>query len=346
METATPDRPAGDGDGAGRLDPARLLELLGPALADPRNGWSIGTFGAIGEFHRDPGEPADCARDAASITVATARGAIRIEPRTPARVVAYDVPGSDADTWSSELAVCLPAAPSPGSGVVTALGADHHAVEAHHRGLPLHDLGIGIGEVRFCVRTGDATALAALQSALGRPAEGSTLQSLMSTFLAAQPHRVLLSPVGRIEVTAPIPMPDGRSPEGPHTHLLPGLLASGRTHSANTPIPEGWQPVLTLHPPAAWRDGLGRRTPYSREADDAFASLAEPFRLPGEAALRRQVEAAVRDGLPPQGFVPPPGRRARALLRVALRRLAARAAPGPVAEWRAVHDRPATATAG
>ena len=328
------------------LDPAALLALLRPALDDPGNGWSIGTFGAIGEFHRDAGEAAPCGTEAGTASRITARGAIRIEPRAAAQVLAYDIPGRDPDTWTSELTLCMPAAVPLAGGVVAALGPDDRALRAADRAMALYDLGVGLGEVRFCVRTADPCAIQALQSAAGQPATGDMLHTLMAAFLHAQPHRVLLSPAGRIEVTAPIPMPDGRSPEGPHTHLLPALLASGRSHSANTPIPAGWQPVLTLHPPGAWRDGLGRRTPYLHAADQAFARLFERFGLAEERALRSRVEAAVAAGLQPGAFARPSHRRARAQLRVVLRRLAAAGSRGPVAAWRAMHDRPAVDTSG
>jgi hypothetical protein len=259
--------------------------------------------------------------------------------------MAYDIPGSDPDTWSSELALCMPAIEPLSGGVVTPLGPDHQALRATDRTMALYDLGIGLGAVRFCVRTTDPHAIEALHAAAGQAASGDILHALMAAFLHAQPHRVLLSPAGRIEVTAPIPMPDGRSPEGPHTHLLPALLASGRTHSANTPIPPGWQPILMLHPPGAWRDGLGRRTPYSREADDASGRLFQRFGLADERALRGQVEAAIAAGQAPQSFPRPSERRARAHLRVVLRRLAAAGSPGPVAAWRALHDRPAVTSA-
>ncbi len=45
----------------------------------------------------------------------------------------------------------------------------------------------------------------------------------MAMILAANPHRVFLSRLGRIEVYQPIPPPSGKSPQGPHTHVLPQL---------------------------------------------------------------------------------------------------------------------------
>ena len=65
----------------------------------------------------------------------------------------------------------------------------------------------------------------------GRPAAGRMLQNgrLMHRLPRLSPHRVFCCRMGRVEVYQPIPAPDGKSPEGPHTHVLPRLLAHGRS---------------------------------------------------------------------------------------------------------------------
>ncbi len=324
---------------------ASVLDFVRPLLADSQHGWSIGTFGAIGEFHRDRDERCDFADTGATIDAVTARGAIRVAPQTGLRIIAFDTPGSDPETWGSEVAFCLPYEDASGTAVVTPLGADTAALREQDRAWPLFDLGIGLGAVRFCVRTAEPTAIAALEAMAGRQAIGHDLAAIMAQFLRAQPHRVLLSPAGRIEVMAPIPMPDGRSPEGPHTHLLPALLATRRTHSANAPIPAGWQPVLNLHPRSAWRDSLGQRKPFDPQADADFDRLLHAHGLPDDRELRTRAESAVAAGMRPEDFDCPASRRARAQLRVVLRRLAATGASGPLDAWRARFDR-AEADAG
>ena len=88
----------------------------------------------------------------------------------------------------------------------------------------------------------------------------------MGIILHANPHRVFISRLGRIEVYQPIPPPSGKSPEGPHTHVLPRLLKSGRTHPATEPVPEGWIPCAHLYPPHPARDGLGEPRAVRRRA--------------------------------------------------------------------------------
>jgi hypothetical protein len=58
-----------------------------------------------------------------------------------------------------------------------------------------------------------------------------------------------VSAVARLEVHQPIPPPGGRSPEGPHTHLLPKFLKQGLTRSPKSPLPDGLFCGLSLYPP-------------------------------------------------------------------------------------------------
>ena len=123
----------------------------------------------------------------------------------------------------------------------------------------------------------------------------------MGMILHANPHRVFISRLGRIEVYQPIPPPSGKSPEGPHTHVLPKLLNSGRTHPATEPIPDGWIPCAHLYPPHPARDGLGEARPFDAARHDAFQQMMAACGDPETLAIKRRVVDAVRAGQPPAG---------------------------------------------
>jgi hypothetical protein len=59
---------------------------------------------------------------------------------------------------------------------------------------------------------------------------------------------VVIGAAGRIEVDAAIPPPDGVSPDGPHTHVLPRLLRLGRVLGPRLELPPGWAPAACFHP--------------------------------------------------------------------------------------------------
>lgn len=63
-----------------------LEQLLRHHLTDWRSGWSMGTFGAIAEFHQDDGEVA-VIDDTYLLTRATRRGGIRVDRGTLSELV-------------------------------------------------------------------------------------------------------------------------------------------------------------------------------------------------------------------------------------------------------------------
>lgn len=312
--------------------------LIAEMLADPRHGWSIGTFGAIGEFARDEDEPAAIEISERGGCVITARGGIRVAPVEGLRAIAFDTLASDADTWGQAVAFCLPAPARMEHGRVGVLGPDADALREEDRGAMLFDLGVGRGHVRFAARTRDEGLIGALAVMEGKDLFGPEGGAVMGEVLRAQPHRVVLSPAGRVEVYSPIPLPGGSSPEGPHTHLLPQMIAARRTHAANAPIPEDMQPVLNLHPRSPWRDGMGRRVPFDSGLDALFDGVLARFGREEDRAVREAVEAAVAADVAPDDFDWPQSRRGRSEARIALRRIA-RTRGASVAAWRQKYDR-------
>ena len=269
-----------------------LDSLLLEHLRDPGSSWSCGRFGAIAEFHRDPGEPV-AIDERPVLSAATARGAIRIEAPGELRPIAYETISKCIDSWGHGLALCLPRerARMNGRSVITELGPDREAVRAEDRDALLFDLGLGGGSAAICVRTPDAETIRLLRAACGRSLfEGAA--GLLPHLPALSPHRVFISAAGRIEVYQPIPPPTGKSPDGPHTHVLPRLLARGRSHAATVPIPPGWVAVMTLYPPHSLRQGSGRPIAFDPARHAAFQALMDRY---GAPALMAGKQAAARN---------------------------------------------------
>jgi len=313
--------------------------LVREHLADARSSWAIGTFGAIAEFHRDEREAVELSADAAL----TARGGVRIHVSNGVRAFAWERPAS-GDAWTQGLALCLNHASAAMSGrtAVTELGPDSQALTPQGREEILFDLGIGAAHCDACVRTRDPELLLALRSASG--------QRLLDTPLfgelgAKSPTRVFLSRLGRIEVRTPIPVPQGRTPDGPHTHVLPGLLRLRRTHSATVPLPEGVFPCAEIYPESPVLDAHGARQRFERARYESFERLLTSYGDPACNAAKRETIRAVRAGKPPRDE-PRYGRRERLARRVALRQLAQLDGPSPVLQaWQRAFDRAQATTA-
>ncbi len=263
--------------------------LLVEHLLEPTSSWSVGEFGVLAEFHHHDSNVPGPER-----YVAVAKGgAMRIRPHEAARILAYETPSPNPRLWNHGIAFCLPEAEAKmecRTGI-TELGPDDGAIFAASRQELLFDLGLGRRSVNFCVRTTDPALVAMLRDAQGT----SVLQrpDLNASIVAAGPARVVESRMARVEITNPIPPPNGVSPEGPHTHLMPGLARKGRTHDANIPVPPGYLACLTLYPAHPARDAEGRERPFDARLHEAYQRLLERYGDPDYVAAKR-------DSGPPQ----------------------------------------------
>ena len=318
---------------------ASAFEVIADQLADPEAQWSLGTFGAIAEFMRDADEPAEVVREEPVAAVVTPRGGIRLEVRPGLRPIAFET--ITTQSWSQRVAFCLPERESTTSRrtVLTELGPDAQALRAQDRGGVLFDLGLGVLQVDCCIRTSDAALTDGLRAHAGRSLfEHGNLA--MGLILRHSPHRVFMTRAGRAEVYQAIPAPGGTAPEGPHTHVLPKLLAHGRTHAATEPIPKGWVSSAHLYPAHPLRDGYGRARPFDGGRYATFQRLLSRHGDAEHLQLKRNVIKALNAGAGPEAIAMPSDRFAQASIRVALRQLKASSGPSPnLAAWFAAHDR-------
>ena len=318
--------------------PSATIDLLHQQIADADTQWSLGTFGGIAEFSRDPDEKVTLTRSATGGAAVTARGGIAIDASDGCRPFAFE--SITKTGWSQRVALCLPvnACAMGRRTVLTELEADHEAFKPEHRESILFDLGLGALQADFCVRIDDDDMVTQLRHHTGRSVFDPESPA-MGLLLQANPHRVVISRIGRIEVYQPIPPPSGRSPEGPHTHVLPKLLKSGRTHAAPEPIPEGWIPCAHLYPPHPTRDG-GAPEWFDAARHKSFQRMIESFGLPDGVAVKRRIMDALEADEPPSILAIAHDRHARTNVRIALRQLKAAGHASPILHaWLATFDR-------
>jgi hypothetical protein len=313
--------------------PSATIDLLHEQIADADTQWSLGTFGGIAEFSRDRDEKVSLTQSATGATAVTARGGIAIELSDDCRPFAFEC--ITRTGWSQRVAFCLPVdgCAMNRRTALTELDADHEALTPEHRGSVLFDLGLGALQVDLCVRIDDRDTAARLRGHCGRSVFDPA-NPAMGLLLETNPHRVFISRIGRIEVYQPIPPPSGRSPDGPHTHVLPKLLKSGRSHAATEPIPEGWIPCAHLYPGHPVLDGS-----FDIASHAAFQQMIGRFGVPDSLAIKHRVVDAIKAGEPPSALAVAQDRTARANVRIALRQLKAAGMASPALQaWIAKFD--------
>ncbi|MDP4003141.1 hypothetical protein [Methylobacterium sp. NEAU K] len=263
--------------------------LLRDHLTDPACTWSLGSYGAVAGFARDPDEPARFLDDR-RIGLATARGAIALDSKPDLVPFAYETGFSGG--WSQAVALCLPAAACAMGRrtVLTELGPDAAAARPRDRTAILFDLGLGLGAVDACVRVADPILIDRFRAEIGRPVFAPG-QPVAAALFERNLHRVFVARLGRIEVYTRIPPAGGATAPGPHTHILPKLLRLGRTHAATAPIPTELVPCAILHPAHPCRAGTGPPASFDRARHAAFGRLLDNWGDPALVALRRAVLA-------------------------------------------------------
>jgi hypothetical protein len=318
------------------MPPAATIDLLHREIADPETQWSLGTFGAIAEFSRGRDEPAVLIRSDDGISAVTARGGIALRHHARSRPFASE--SITRTGWGQRIALCLgrDECAMNGRTALTELAADDEALRPEDRGSILFDLGLGALQADFCVRINDPGTITQLRRHTGRTVFEHD-NPAMGLILAANPHRVFVSRLGRIEVYQPIPPASGKSPEGPHTHVLPKLLKSRRTHPATEPVPTGWIPCAHLYPPHPARDGMGYSRPFDAARHGSFQRMIETFGHPDDWEIKRRIMDAVNAGELPSAVAQT--RHGRASIRIALRQMkAAGQASAVLPAWLANFD--------
>jgi hypothetical protein len=317
----------------------QMLKLLSAQVLDSNTQWSLGTFGGIAEFSRDPDEAVEMATSANRISAITDRGAVAIEWHEDLRPVASE--SVSRQSWSHRVALCLPVAAAAMNrrSVLTELGADAGALRERDRASVLFDIGLDALQADLCVRTSHPEAIAQLRGFVGRSVFEPG-NPAMGVILAAQPHRVFVSRIGRLEVYQPIPPASGKSPDGPHTHVLPKLLRSKRTHPATEPVPDGFVPCAHFYPVHPARNPMGEPRSFDRRQHDSFQLLMETYGLPEAVALKARVTRAVADNRLPSAPDMASDRLGRAGIRVALRQMQALGVSSPaLSTWLEAFDR-------
>ena len=228
----------------------RLTRWLGTAmLLAAVGGWSMGVQGALAEFVTVD-RPAGVHRAGRTVEAITAGGGLRLLITDTTQAFGAD-PTRPSDGFGTVyLAVPRQGLSAPAPRVKIAEG-DPAALRPQDRDDLLVDLAVGHATAAFYVRTADAELAPRLRSV-----EGATWREALDrvgpAIVAASPDRVVTTPLGRIEVYAPIPQASEASPDGPHTHLLPALLATGRELPEGVELPPGMAPAAAFHPPAGW----------------------------------------------------------------------------------------------
>lgn len=319
-----------------------LLSTLRAQLADRRSSWSIGGYGAIGEFHWLPGD-ADTDLAAGELRITTAAGGLRLAMRDDAVPYAFQNLSRHPDRWLQGVSLCLPWQRAAGAArtVLTEIGPDADAMRPADRSAALFDMGLGFPHVDVCVRT-DSEDLSRILRDYGGRSLLEPGNTAMGAIKEASPHRVFVSRLGRVEVYQRIGSPRVHPPTplGPHTHVLPRLLRARRANAEANDAPPYHRACVYLYPCHPLTDALGNRKPYDHEAQERFAALLERWGDSAFVAEKKRAADAMGVGVSAGDYDACAKPRLRHALRIAIREQGhlPEAAPS-IDQWRRRYDR-------
>ncbi len=296
---------------------ALTFNKLDNFFTDSTQGWSLGSFGAIAEFTWDQGEDIQSFNDGC-IGRMTPRGAIALSLHEELKPIAYETLRKHPKRWGQAVAFCLPEsfAKRESKTLLTEIGADTSALQSSQKQAILFDLGLDQSFVDVCIRTNDQQLISHLRQACGISVWAKN-NDIMQRIIQAGPTRVFITNIGRAEVYQPIGIE--KSPEGPHTHVLPKLLASKRAFSANTPIPKGWLPMLTLHAANPCIDKLGKDKPFEMDTYKQFQAILQEWGSSDYLAQKNASWQALAEQVQAADFQQGDNRQLRTATRIAIR---------------------------
>lgn len=209
--------------------------------------WVAGVVAAVAEFSARPAASVEVDVQGDTIVARTPGGALSFRVDHHVRALTFEAGDVRLDRSRIVLAVKRERGRLDMADALTDLGQDVRALDPTARTAHLFDMELGRKEARFCVRLGQGPTETAMRGALGS-AFPESLPKIGPALLTESPVRVVETALGRIEVSTPIPPPGGTSPAGPHTHLLPDHLATGRALPAGFDLPRAYLPGAMFYP--------------------------------------------------------------------------------------------------
>lgn len=226
--------------------PDQIAAFAASSLKENSGAWVLGCYGACAEFFFPDGEGFEVSASGGTVTALSKQGALQLSIGGYARALQLR-PGQGGGYEAIFLVIAKTRAGLPAASVLTPLGPDEGAIDPEARRYLLFDLGLGRADLRFCVRPSMAELANALHRLSGRPLE-EVLAKAGGLLVKHSPARVVETVLGRAEIFTPIPPPGGAPAFGAHTHLLPSLLAVGRSTPPGIDLPSAYTLGATFYP--------------------------------------------------------------------------------------------------
>lgn len=268
------------------------LSILSNYLESNAFSVSVGGLGALAEYEGSSIK-VNIRDSALTLQSKSILGAFKASIPENVKIFAQESLSSNRRLWNQDLVIAESPIPSQQShqGILQELGIDENCLAPKDKGSLLFDLGTGLANCKFCIRTKDKSLITELRQYINQNILVD-LHPAMESIIEASPTRVVISKIARIEVYQKISR--DKTPTGPHTHLLPDLLSSKLTHSNKLALPPDCMPILNFHPKR-----ISRHDPQGYASCEHFDVLLNKFGDPKYFATKTKITRALKENTPP-----------------------------------------------
>jgi hypothetical protein len=314
------------------LNQSNIISLFQSYISEGKNAFSVGGVGAIAEFQDE--SPDITIIDDKYFRLQSHLGQFSVKFNGEENTLAYENRAAEKGNWQCGLVFTLPKKTCflHSHEVLTELGEDKEASDPLARKHLLFDLGTGIPNMRFCIRTDDNDLIRMLREHEGKSIIAQEHPAL-EAIINASPHRIVTSKIARIEVFQKIDR--HRTPIGPHTHLLPKLIKLRRLVASNIPISSDQVPQFTVYPEHSLIDQFGHRIKFDQISFDKFQLTLKKYGCAKFYKEKLRLRAALANKVKPCDYTPPSSKIERTAFEIELRQQAyLNADTDYINEWR------------
>ncbi|MFQ5782937.1 MAG: hypothetical protein ACE5GR_07790 [Nitrosopumilus sp.] len=268
-----------------------IKDLILDSSTKNTSSWAIVRDGVVAEFSVVKGDEVDYSFEKNYLKVDTPRATLCINFDSKLDAIVAESGAHGCTPWTQNIYLCIPKQDAKMScrDKLTHLG---HYKEGQDEG-ELWDLGLGKETLDACIIAKDEQTNKLLQQKEGQYVIDDP--NFLRELVRHSPTRFFKSKYAYIIVRQKIPLDGEDELEGPHTHLLPPIIQSGKHFHA--PIPDEMIPMIQTDPFGSVIDGNGDFYKWNGFEEDKFQNFLRKYGNQEYLLLKESLKQKIIDGL-------------------------------------------------
>jgi hypothetical protein len=264
-----------------------IKDLIIQSASKTDSSWAIVRDGIVAEFSVVPGDKPSVSFENNILRIDTHRATLCINFDESIDFIVAESGAHGCSPWTQNVYLCVPKQDAKMScrDKLTYLG---HYKDVQDEG-ELWDLGVGNKTLDACIIAKDEQTNQLLKQKEGKYIIDDP--NFLRELVIHSPTRLFKSKHAYIIVRQKIPREGEDEVEGPHTHLLPHIIKSGKHF--DVPVPKTMIPVLQTNPFGSVIDGNGDFHKWNGFDEDKFQRFLEKYGDQGYVSLKQNTRKKI-----------------------------------------------------